>query len=167
MFNNSAFILKASAGRPTALLLSGFTVVREAPESERQRRRTEGDGCREAGLDRVKSDFGNRTEVTLIISCQRAGEDPERRSITDPPGLLSLTVCQGDTASTSSSEGHSSISACFLPVGLFDGTGGLFLDFGQREPARISLGSVSRALLLSPLSQINGFNGDARHHKVS
>lgn len=43
MFNNSAFILKASAGRPTVLLLSGFTVVREAPERVRGRE----DGQRE------------------------------------------------------------------------------------------------------------------------
>lgn len=37
MFTSSAFILKALTGSLTVLLLSGFTVVREAPERVRDR----------------------------------------------------------------------------------------------------------------------------------
>lgn len=50
----------------------------DSSESERQRSETEGDGWREGGVDRVRSDFGNQPKVTLFIqSCQRCGDAPD------------------------------------------------------------------------------------------
>lgn len=55
----------------------------DSSESERQRSETEGDGWREGGVDRVRSDFGNQPKVTLFIqSCQRCGDAPDRNNNT-------------------------------------------------------------------------------------
>lgn len=73
--------------RPEVLCFShpiGLHCVKwDSSESERQRSETEGDGWREEGVYRVRSDFGNQPKVTLFIqSCQRCGDAPDRNNNT-------------------------------------------------------------------------------------